>query len=73
MTTAQHIAHNLGQAQMARALGLGVTAVNNAVSRGCFPTAWFLVVKGLCDEAGIVCPEDAFNFKSPSKPTARAS
>lgn len=66
MTNTQHIADQIGQRQIATALGVGTTAVSNAVVRGSFPTSWFLVVKRLCDERGVDCPETAFNFKLPS-------
>lgn len=66
MTEAQHIASALGQAAIAKRLGVGLTAVNNAVSRGKFPAAWFPAVREMCGEAGQDCSESAFNFKSPS-------
>lgn len=66
MNTAQDIASELTQAQIARALGVGVTAVNNALQRGGkFPSGWFTVVRSLCEERGLECPEGAFNFKAP--------
>lgn len=66
MTKAKHIADQLGQAKIALALGVGVTAVNNAVSREYFPATWYPVIRDMCREAGQECPESAFNFKSPS-------
>jgi len=66
MTNAKHIADQLGQAKIALALGVGVTAVNNAVAREYFPATWYPVIRGMCRDAGLDCPENAFNFKSPS-------
>ena len=64
MADIQHIAKFLGQKRIADALDVHATAVNNAVTRGAFPTSWFFVVKELCDEAGIECPRGLFKFKS---------
>jgi hypothetical protein len=66
MTKAKHIADQLGQAKIALALGVGVTAVNNAVSRKHFPATWYPVIRDMCRAVGKDCPESAFNFKSPS-------
>ena len=66
MDKAKHIADQLGQAKIALALGVGVTAVNNAVSREYFPATWYPVIRDMCRKAGLDCPESAFNFKSPS-------
>lgn len=65
MVSTTHIAKELGQRSMADALGVSPTAVNNAVSRGFFPTSWFLVVREMCAARGIECPDEIFNFKSP--------
>jgi hypothetical protein len=53
---------------MAAHLGVGLTAVNNAVHRGAFPSNWFFCLKDLCDEAGIDCPKELFGFRLPSGP-----
>ncbi|MCD1621077.1 hypothetical protein K7H20_23865 [Salipiger manganoxidans] len=64
MADIQHIAKTLGQKRIADALEVQATAVNNAVTRGAFPTSWFFVIKELCDEAGIDCPLVLFKFKN---------
>jgi hypothetical protein len=66
MTPAQHIASVVGQRRLADKLGVGLTAVNNAVARGHFPATWARVVEGVCAEKGMECPDEAFNFRSPS-------
>lgn len=66
MEHAKNIAAQLGQKQIALALGVGATAVNNAVVRGVFPATWFPVIRTMCVSEGIDCPEAAFNFKLPS-------
>ena len=59
----REITKHFGQVAMARRIGVGATAVNNAVNRGAFPASWYLVVKEMCDEAGIGCPPEVFGFK----------
>ena len=66
MKNAQHIASALGQRQIAEAVGVVPTAVNNAVMRGSFPASWFTVIRAMCEENGLDCPESAFNFRSPT-------
>lgn len=62
MTTTHDIAKELTQARIAAHLGVGTTAVNNAVHRGQFPTKWFFRMRRLCEDAGIDCPKDLFGF-----------
>jgi hypothetical protein len=57
------IAQAIGRQNIADALGVRVTAVNNAVGRGRFPPAWFIAMKKLCGEAGIACPVELFAMK----------
>jgi hypothetical protein len=64
MDKAKIIAAQIGQRNIASALGIGVTAVNNAVVRGRFPATWFPVIRKMCEVEGIICSEDAFNFKA---------
>ena len=68
MTDAQHIAHEIGQRQLAERLGVGLTAVNNAITRDQgFPPAWYPVVKAACEEIGIDCPMTAFRWREPAQ------
>lgn len=62
MMTTHDMAEALTQARMAKHLGIGATAVNNAVHRGQFPSKWYFRLKRLCDDAGIDCPTDLFGF-----------
>jgi hypothetical protein len=62
MMKAETLAEALGRKKMAEALGIGQTAISNAVVRGCFPASWFMVCKSLADEAGADCPPDLFTF-----------
>lgn len=56
------ICNRLGRAKLATAVGVGLTAVANAVAENRFPARWFFVVRALCDQAEIQCPETLFNF-----------
>lgn len=66
MHSTRHIATTVGQKNLADALGVGITAVNNAVVNGKFPSSWFPVVRKICARHELECPESLFNFKSPS-------
>lgn len=59
----------LGRKTVAERLGVRPTAVSNAVTDGRFPARWFPVVRGMCEERGLDCPENAFNFKTPESVT----
>lgn len=63
MTTARDIADAVGRKRLADTLGVGETAVSNAVVRGWFPSAWFLVVKDLADGAAVDCPPALFKMR----------
>lgn len=69
MTTASILADAVGRKNMADALGVGLTAVSNAVVRGWFPSSWFLAVKALADRRGIDCPPDLFKMKPGASPS----
>lgn len=58
------IANTLGRSEMEARLGLRRGSVSMALGRGSFPANWFVVVRKMCAEAGIECPESAFAFKS---------
>ncbi|WP_412506191.1 hypothetical protein [Roseovarius sp. SYSU LYC5161] len=64
MDDAKDIAARIGQRRIAMALGIGVTAVNNAVVRGKFPAACLPVIRQICATEGITCHESAFNVRA---------
>lgn len=64
MTTASELADALGRKTIADALGVGLTAVSNAVVRGWFPSSWFLAVKSVADAAGQECPPALFKMRA---------
>jgi len=66
MTEVQRIARKIGQRKLAEKLGVGVTAVNNAIQRDeVFPAGWYPIVKSACDAEGIECPMSAFRWRAP--------
>lgn len=64
MSDARTICDTLGRANIADALGVGLTAVSNAAVSGKFPASWFPAVREMCDAAGVDCPEELFRFKA---------
>lgn len=68
MKTINDFSSRFTQRRIAKEIGVGATAVNNAVSRGLFPAAWFDALEQLCQREGEDCPRALFNFKSPSEP-----
>jgi hypothetical protein len=63
MSRHSQIADALGRADMADALGVGKTAVSNAVVRKRFPATWFLVLSDMCAGKGLECPPDLFDMR----------
>ena len=51
---------------MARRLDVRRQAISNASVDGKFPAKWYRVVKAMCEEAGIDCPDDIFSFIDPA-------
>ncbi len=65
MTQATTFANAVGRNNLAKATGVGLTAVSNAVVRGWFPSSWFVAAKALADEKGVDCPPELFGMKMP--------
>lgn len=63
MMTSSEFADALGRAEIAKATGVGLTAVSNAVVRGWFPPRWFAAVKTLADAQGVECPVELFRMR----------
>jgi len=63
--TSSQLADAIGRKQMAKLLGVGDTAVSNAVVRGWFPSSWFLVCKDLAKQVGAECPPALFKMREP--------
>lgn len=67
MKNAAEVADFLGRVPIARAVGVGETAVSNAVSQGKFPARWYLAVRNLLNERGEECPDHLFRFERSRK------
>lgn len=55
----------IGRKEIAVAVNVRVSAVSNAVKDNCFPSRWYLVVKGLARAKKVPCPERLFAFSKP--------
>jgi len=65
------ICDHVGRKVLADRLGVGKTAIGNAVSENLFPARWYVEVKALCDAHGLSCPASLFSFvRSEPKPEA---
>ena len=53
----------LGRAEIAKATGVGLTAVSNAVVGGKFPSSWYAAIKNLAEHRGMECPEGLFKMR----------
>ena len=63
MNSTSDLADALGRKEMAKALGVGLTAVSNAVVNGQFPAAWFDTLEAMAQARGVDCPRDLFGFR----------
>ena len=72
MTNALELADAIGRKKIASALGVGPTAVSNAVVRGWFPSSWFVGMTELAEKCGQSCPPELFGMKSISSPSTSA-
>lgn len=60
--TVAAICDRIGRSEIAVAVGVGTTAVSNAAVENRFPARWFFVVRKLCSDRNIDCPEALFSF-----------
>jgi|GEM_PF-3296930 len=60
--TASEVCDALGRRLMADRLGVGLTAISNASVLGQFSPRWYKVIKSLCAEASVDCPDHLFSF-----------
>ncbi|MGI3165524.1 hypothetical protein [Pseudooceanicola sp. 200-1SW] len=67
MDDISYICQEIGRKEMEARLGVSKAAIANAVAQGRFPARWYLVVREMCAEKDIVCPDGVFSF---AKPTA---
>jgi hypothetical protein len=76
--TVADICDAIGRKVIASRLGVGKTAVSNAVAEGVFPARWYREINMLCLEHDVPCCDEIFNFvrtpgdTAPSSPTSAA-
>jgi hypothetical protein len=64
MRTAVHtITDTVGSDAICARLGVKPRSVRLARTEGRFPASWYAEISAMCDEAGVDCPLDAFNWK----------
>ena len=68
MNNASSLADKIGRKRIADTIGVGVTAVSNAVVRGCFPSSWFVAMARLARDYDADCPPDLFGMKALESP-----
>ncbi|WP_152615645.1 hypothetical protein [Leisingera sp. ANG-M1] len=69
--TSEQLINKIGRENISLRIGVGLTAISNAVVRGKMPSSWYEGVKKECDLQGIECPTTLFSFKRPPKPKPR--
>lgn len=62
MSIPTRIIEAVGTRRIAARVGVVETAVINAKRKPLLPGRWYAPVKELCDEDGIDCPIEAFNW-----------
>lgn len=71
MANPSKIISDLDRDEIKRRLGVKDRMIRAAAATG-IPASWYLVVREMCDARGIECPDDAFNFKTPTAPQVAA-
>ena len=66
MKNAHELADAIGRKDLSAALGVGMTAISNAVVRGWFPSSWFVAADRLAHERGFACPPELFGMRAAS-------
>jgi len=62
------ITDELGADAMCARLGVTEHSIRHARHTGAFPASWFPIVKTMAEDAGLQCPMEVFNWKSPVGP-----
>ena len=65
--TSADIIKALGMEVILHALGLRKRMLFYMQQKGKFPSGWYREIKRLCDENGVFCPMEAFDWKEPQK------
>lgn len=67
MQDVSDIVSTLGRDCLSSALGVGKTAISNAVVDNRFPAKWYAVIQDMCNAQAIDCPRDLFAFVQPER------
>lgn len=67
----KQITRAMGAEEAERRLGVGRRSLRLAREREVFPASWYPQIRDFCEERGLNCPMDAFNWKSPSENTGQ--
>ena len=65
--TVIEIVNTVGPERIKEKVGVSHHAVRKAREVGKFAGNWYGPIRELCDEVGIICPLDVFNWKTPSE------
>jgi hypothetical protein len=63
--SAEQFADAVGRSVLARSVGVGLSAVSNAIERGKFPASWYEAGKELAASVNVECPPGLFGQKKP--------
>lgn len=69
---ARKILTALDREKIARLCGVKPRSIRTAMKNG-IPSSWFPIIRQLCEEAEIDCPEAAFNWKQPVEDAGEAA
>ena len=61
-SSAEQVAERLGRAKIGSAVGVGLTAVSNAVVAGLFPASWYDDMDRLGRDTGVEVPRSVFRW-----------
>ncbi|GJM01936.1 MAG: hypothetical protein DHS20C08_04370 [Rhodomicrobium sp.] len=64
--TVKQLIYDIGRKELTSRLGVGDTAISEAIKRGVLPASWCPIVMDLAKEAGVEVPDSMFNWKIPA-------
>ncbi len=73
MMTVSDICDAIGRKELMIRLDVSKSAVSNSVADGVFPSSWYGVIKTMCADRGLECPQSLFNFRKSATETTDAA